>query len=131
MKSIVKFVLIFILFFFLSGCKKQGASYNVYFFTSSYDEWTPLYLFINDEPRGEIPYFSQKLSFDNDSLKSKALLLHLNYDNYPVVSKDKWGNLKNDASIKFKRKSISSNSVIGQIHTSMQDKDIIIEVNYK
>lgn len=126
-----KFTLAFTLLIILTGCKKQGATYNVYFYTTSYDEYTPLYLFINDENKGELPLFTQKMSFDNDSLKSKALLLHLNYDTYPILGRDKWNNVKVEGTMRFKRKKMNVTNIIGEIITEQNDKDIIIEVDYR
>lgn len=132
MKSVIISLALFISFFFLSSCKKEGATYNIYVYTTRYDEVTPIFLNLNDQSKGEIPYFAQKQSFETlDSLRSKALLLHLNYGRYPITARDRFGNIKADGNLKFKRRSNSLTPIIGEMFIATKDKDIIIEINYR
>ncbi|MBI2722346.1 MAG: hypothetical protein HYX39_09245 [Bacteroidetes bacterium] len=132
MKSIIKTLAIFTSFFFLVSCKKEGATYNIYVYTTRYDEVSTIFLNLNDQPKGEIPYFAQKQSFETlDSLKAKALVLHLNYGKYPITARDRFNNIKADGNLKFKRRNTDLTAIIGEMLIATKDKDIIIEINYK
>lgn len=111
-------------------CNKEKYSYNVYVYSNKKDTYTNLKLVLNDKEKGDIPYFTQKLSFDNDSLLARALKIHLVPDNYPLIVKDQYGNVKIDGHLKAKRKSFTTDAVIGELITTTKEHDIIIEIKY-
>ncbi|MBA3662954.1 MAG: hypothetical protein H0W61_01930 [Bacteroidetes bacterium] len=112
------------------ACNKEKNSYNVYFYTNKKDEYTHLKLYINEKEKGDLPYFTTKLNFENDTLMPRALYLKMAPGNYPIIIKDQWGNVKLDGHIKVKRKSLVASSVIGELITTTKDHDAIVELNY-
>jgi hypothetical protein len=130
MKTIATILFIAFLFCLLPGCNKQKNSYNVYIFSNKKDEYTHLKLFINDKEKGDVPYFTEKVTFDNDSLMARTLKVNLVADKYPFIIKDQWGNVKVDGNVKVKRKSLSTEAVLGELITTTKGHDVIIEIKY-
>ncbi|MGZ3899265.1 MAG: hypothetical protein ACXVNM_08275 [Bacteroidia bacterium] len=129
MKTVLKCLCVLAMFLFLS-CNKEKNAFNVYFYSNKFDQYTKLKLFINDKDKGDLPYFTEKVDFDNDSLRSRCAFVKMIADNYPIIVKDQWGNVKVDAHIKVKRKSLTANSVLGELITTVKDHDVIVEIKY-
>jgi len=105
-------------------------SHNVYFYSSKYDPYTQLTLLINDRERGGVPYSGEKITFENDSLDAKTIMIPLRIDQHPIALKDQYGYIKTDGILKVKRKSHSSSTTIGVISTLSKGNDIIVEFSY-
>ena len=116
--------------FFLTQCKKDDTIYNVYFYTSKYPTEVRLLLFIDDKYKGEIPYMSQKPTFDNDSLKQCAFLLTLSSGKYNMTAKDASGNVKSEQIVKIKNNSTSVRSKTGGQELAVKDNCVIVGLFY-
>ena len=129
MKTVLKCFCFVLLSLFFS-CNKEKNAFNVYFYTNKFDEYAKLKLYINDKDKGDLPYFAHKITFDDDTLRPRCLYLKMTADNYPIIVKDQWGNVKVDAHIKVKRKFLTASSVIGELVTTTKDHDVIVEIKY-
>ncbi len=112
--------------FFLTQCKKDDTVYNVYFYTSKDTTEVRLSLFIDDKYKGEIPYLSQKPTYDNDSLKHLAFSLTLTSGKYNITAKDASGIVKSEQIVKIKNNSTSVRGKIGGQELTGKDNCIIV-----
>jgi hypothetical protein len=116
--------------FFLTQCKKDNTIYNVYFYTSKDTTEVRLSLFIDDKYKGEIPYLSQKPTYDNDSLKHLAFSLTLSSGKYNMTAKDASGNVKSEQIVKFKNNSSSVRGKSGGSEITGKDNCMIVGFFY-
>lgn len=112
------------------NCNKEKNTFTAYVYTNRLDQYSHLKLFLNDKDKGDLPYFTKKMSFDDDSLLAKALVIKLPPDNYPFIVKDQWGNVKVDGHVKVKRGTLKTEAVIGELISTTRGKDVIIEIKY-
>lgn len=122
-------IFLILLLAFTVSCKKN-VTRNVYVYTNSYDPYTKVSLFINDNPKGAIPYFGEKLNFDHDSLYAKTLLIKLTGGKNPLTSRDQYGYVKTDAVLDIRKKKSSAVATIGSVNTQTRGEDILIELNF-
>jgi hypothetical protein len=131
MKPLARLICILFLACTFQNCNKEKHTYTAYVYSNKQDPYTRLKLFLNDNDKGDIPYFTQKVTFDSgDSLLSRTLKIKLAPDKYPFTVKDQWGNVKVDANVKVKRKALTADAVIGEVITTTKSNDVIIEVKY-
>lgn len=121
---------VLLILFFLTQCKKDETVYNVFFYTSKDTTEIRLSLFIDDKYKGEIPYMSQKPTFDNDSLKQRAFSLTLASGKYNMTAKDASGNVKSEQIVKIKNNSSSVRSKTGGQELTSKENCVIVGLFY-
>ena len=95
MKIILKMLISLTAVLLLTQCTKDNTLFHFYFWTGQdTTDARLLHLYVNEEYKGELPYFNVEDSlFDcnNDSIKQKALEFLLPTGRYVITAKDRQG----------------------------------------
>ncbi len=86
-----------------SGCRMlQGEGYNTYFWTSSAGK--EVYLFIDGENKGVLPYLPGAPDCDNEESKKNALMIALPAGSYDIAVKNTEQKTLYGERLRFKRR---------------------------
>ena len=86
----------------LAGCKMlRGEGFNTYFWTSSAGQ--KVYLFIDGENKGELPYLPTAPDCDNEESKKNALMIALPAGSYEITVKNADQKVLYGERLKFRR----------------------------
>ena len=77
----------------LYACKSDTQPFHTYFWTSS-APLTKLFLYIDDENKGSLPYLQKGPTCENETEKKQALYVKLESGSYEVSVRDEQGNIK-------------------------------------
>ncbi len=129
------FILSAAIILFFTQCRKDdrpdGGLYNTNFYSASKGDAGTLYLFIDNQPKGELPYFSEQPAC-NDSTgdKTKPIYLQLKSGDYKIEAKDASGNIKSSGEIFISKNKMSSSGGVGGQLMSMKDDCLVIGLSY-
>ncbi|MBA3681640.1 MAG: hypothetical protein H0W73_10830 [Bacteroidetes bacterium] len=129
-KSLSKMFILVSTLFVLTNCKKLGKTYDGYFYTDIENPSGPLYLYVDDAYKGELPNLKTRLAPNNDTLLNQALHLSLKSGRYKIVGKDAQGSVKSSGTLKFRSYSTSGSSTIGGQATSINEHTFAHKVYY-
>jgi len=125
MKRITSLLLVFASMLLLTNCKKDDDNPDFYNLTT-YTETNngDVYLYINDQNRGKLPYVASGVADCGDA---KALNLSLSPGTYSVSLKDEAGSLKSVLTVQLSEDA----TVTGSNYTLVQaDKCILLSIDY-
>lgn len=126
-----KFTVIIASALLFMGCKKIGKAFDGYFYTDVETSAGQLFLYIDDENKGELPNLKTRLSPDNDTVINNALHLTLKSGGrYKVVGKDAQGNVKCSGTLTFKTNSSRGSSTVGGQATTQIDRTFAHKLYY-
>ena len=89
----MKITAFLVLVIIMSACKSGTKPFHTYFWTSSPPQ-TKLFLFIDDQNKGTLPYLQKGPTCDNETLKKQTLYVLLESGAYEVSVRDEAGNIK-------------------------------------
>ena len=99
---------------FLSSCKKEEGTYNVYFWSMTDTMTTKLELHIAGRNKGPLHYIYNDRYVCEDSLtRSQTLFFPLSYGEYLIQAFDQNEELKYSTTLVLKKKSVDGTSTVG------------------
>ena len=130
MKKIVFLSAIVCIVAFCNSCKKETGSIDCYIYQNIDSTEKNMQLFIDDIPRGQVPYLHHKPTCDSTELKSKTLNLVLSYGKHNIVCKDSTGTIKNMSYVKYTSKSSGGGGTLGGVEGNSNGVCAIIRIMY-
>lgn len=128
MKTILKLAFLSAIPLVLSNCKKDK-NYQSYFYTDVKSD-TPLYLYVDEEYKGKLPVMTVKPTFENDTLKQKALYLTLKTGKYKIEAKDADGSVMSSGTVKFCENKAASTGKAGGQSVDISKDVVIVGLRY-
>ncbi|MDI1234148.1 MAG: hypothetical protein PSX81_07700 [bacterium] len=126
---VIKIILTAVTILLLTQCKKEEVTYKAYFYTMEPTSEIQLSLYIDGKYQDKIPYLHSRLSFDNDTLKQKALLLTIKCGKHKLDVKDSQGNLKSSGIMKITKNKTSLSGRTGEQEINRQNGCLIVRLD--
>jgi hypothetical protein len=134
MKKLLTFVLVgAISATILSGCQDQeiGTPYQAYFSRAPYKPTeTNLFLYLNCQAIGQLPFRIGPMTCENDTLKESAIYLPLTPGKYILEAKDQSGVTRTSATLKVTGTSLEGTCTKGTVKEVQQNDCLLVELDY-
>lgn len=128
----LKYILLLgITIIFLTGCKKIGKTYDVYFYTAIENSSGLLTLYLDNKNVGELPCLKTALLTKNDTITGNAIHLKLKTGKYKLVAKDKQGNVKFSGTLIFRFNKVNGSSDSGALEYAMSKNILITRIYFE
>lgn len=134
-KSIMKtfskqFVLLTLMILVFSQCKKDDTVYQAYFYSLESPDEAKLFLFIDEESKGELPFVQHGAGVTTDSIKKYALKLQISAGKYQLETKDQNGQIRSSGKIRVSKNKLSSSGGIGGQEIIMENNELRVGFSF-
>lgn len=116
--------------FMFSECKKDETIYQAYFYTLESPDEARLFLFVDEESKGELPFIQHYAGFTADSIKSHALKLPLSSGKHKLEAKDQNGQVRSSGSIRVSSNKLSSSGKVGGQELIMENNELRVGLSF-
>lgn len=110
----------------LMACQKDNTSYAGYFYTLNSPDEARLFLFVDGQGKGELPYIKHYAGFSTDSIRIHSLKVPLAAGKHKLEAKDQNGQTRSWGSIRITKNKLSSSGGEGSQEISAQNNECLI-----
>lgn len=117
-------VLVALMILTFSHCKKEETVYQAYFYTLESPDEARLFLFVNGQAKGELPFIRHYAGFTADSIKLNSLKLTLSSGKHKLEAKDQNGQIRSSGRIRLANNKLSSSGGAGGQEFIMENNEM-------